>query len=132
MAPTAVRDRVVARPVASFFVLAYAVSWLGFLPSAVGIDRAFGGSNLLIAQYNHTGSVLLMMLLHGGFNTATVHLVPFADELVFGPTYATLLTVQIGVLLVAVLSIVALTGGRLGYDADDVRRGHGEDGTSAA
>ncbi|AGB17484.1 CAAX amino terminal protease family [Halovivax ruber XH-70] len=68
--------------------------------------------------YNHTGSVLLMMVLHGGFNTATVHLVPFSDELVFGPTYTTLLSVQVGVLLAGVVAIVALTGGRLGYAPD--------------
>jgi len=68
--------------------------------------------------YNNTGSVLLMMLLHGGFNTATTHLMPFADELVFGPTYTTLLTLQVGVLLVSVLLLVLLTGGRLGYDGE--------------
>ena len=67
--------------------------------------------------YNNTGSVLLMMVLHGGFNTATTHLVPFADEIVFGPTYTTLLTLQVSVMLVAVIALVALTGGRLGYDA---------------
>ncbi|WP_254769130.1 CPBP family intramembrane glutamic endopeptidase [Salinilacihabitans rarus] len=68
--------------------------------------------------YNRTGSVLVMMLLHGGFNAGTVHLIPFADEIVFGPTYATLLTVQVTVLLVGALALVALTGGRLGYDGD--------------
>ncbi|RKD88999.1 CPBP family intramembrane glutamic endopeptidase [Halopiger aswanensis] len=76
--------------------------------------------------YNHTRSVLLMMFLHGGFNTGTVHLVPFADELVFGPTYTTLLTVQIGVLLVAVLALVVLTHGRLGYDVEGDRERRGE------
>ena len=68
--------------------------------------------------YNRTGSVLLMMLLHGGFNTATVHLMPFADEIVFGPTYTTLLTLQVGVLLVSVVALLLLTGGELGYDTD--------------
>ena len=67
--------------------------------------------------YNHTGSVLLMMLLHGGFNTATVHLVPFADNIVFGPTYMALLTLQVGVLLVSVGILLAVTEGQLGYDA---------------
>jgi membrane protease YdiL (CAAX protease family) len=68
--------------------------------------------------YNHTGSVLLMMVLHGGFNTATVHLIPFADAIVFGPTYTTLLTLQVGVLLASVLVLLAVTGGRLGYGGD--------------
>jgi membrane protease YdiL (CAAX protease family) len=69
--------------------------------------------------YNQTGSVLLVMLLHGGFNTATVHLMPFADEIVFGPTYTTLLSLQVSVLLVSVLVLVVVTGGKLGYDAAD-------------
>lgn len=59
------------------------------------------------------------MVLHGGFNTATVHLIPFADEIVFGPTYTTLLTLQVVVLLISVLILVAATRGRLGYDATD-------------
>jgi len=71
--------------------------------------------------YNHTGSILLMMILHGGFNTATVHLIPFADDIVFGPTYTTLLSLQVGVMLVSVIGLVLLTGGRLGYDPDTSR-----------
>jgi len=82
--------------------------------------------------YNHTGSVLLMMLLHGGFNTATVHLMPFADEIVFGPTYTTLLTLQVSVLLVAVVVLVAVTRGRLGYDADRKWRRATEESVSTA
>jgi membrane protease YdiL (CAAX protease family) len=68
--------------------------------------------------YNHTGSLLLMMLLHGGFNAATVHLMPFSDEVVFGPTYTTLLTLQVGVLLVSALILTVVTRGRLGYRVD--------------
>ncbi|WP_425601068.1 CPBP family glutamic-type intramembrane protease [Halosolutus halophilus] len=77
--------------------------------------------------YNHTGSILLAMVLHGGFNTGTVHLMPFADEIVFGPTHTTLLAVQVGVLFVTVLVLVALTGGRLGYDSDEVPRFRSEE-----
>ena len=66
--------------------------------------------------YNNTGSVLLMMVLHGGFNTATVHLMPFADEIVFGPTYTTLLLLQVSVLVVAVLLLFVVTKGQFGYE----------------
>ncbi|WP_227134762.1 CPBP family intramembrane glutamic endopeptidase [Halorubellus salinus] len=82
--------------------------------------------------YNHTGSILLVMVLHGGFNTATVHLMPFADEVVFGPTYTTLLTLQVGILFVAVVALVALTRGRLGYDADRHRERRTESGAPVA
>ena len=81
--------------------------------------------------YNHTGSILLMMLLHGGFNTATVHLMPFADEIVFGPTYTVLLTLQVGILLVSVLALIVLTDGRLGYAAGEGRPAQHKDARQA-
>ncbi|SFC08797.1 CAAX protease self-immunity [Halobiforma haloterrestris] len=81
--------------------------------------------------YNRTGSILLLMVLHGGFNTSTVHLIPFADAVVFGPAYVTLLTVQVGVLFVTVLGLVALSGGRLGYDRGARRQPSIEDATPA-
>lgn len=68
--------------------------------------------------YNESGSVLLMMLLHGGFTTATVHLIPFSDEVVFGPTYTSLIALQVGFLLVAVLALVVRPDGQFGYDGD--------------
>ncbi|ADI74091.1 Abortive infection protein [Methanohalobium evestigatum Z-7303] len=70
--------------------------------------------------FNHTGSVLLMMLLHGGFNTATIHLVPFADEIVFGPNYTNLLIIQVGVLLISVIILITMTRGFLGYGSKDI------------
>lgn len=89
-------------------VLALAIPW----------STASRAMNPFAWIYNHTGSVLLIMLLHGGFNTATVHLIPFADEIGFGPTYATLLTLHVGVLLISFLMLVLFTGGQLGYDSE--------------
>lgn len=60
--------------------------------------------------YNRTGSVLLCILLHASFTPALDHLVLRADNL--GVDLAILAT-----LLTAAVSIVALTHGRLGYDA---------------
>ncbi|MBD3198200.1 MAG: CPBP family intramembrane metalloprotease [Candidatus Lokiarchaeota archaeon] len=66
--------------------------------------------------YNHTKSILLMMILHGGFNAATVHLIPFADVIVFGPTYIILLSIQVTILFVFVIILLLLTNAKLGYD----------------
>jgi membrane protease YdiL (CAAX protease family) len=67
--------------------------------------------------YNATRSVLLCMLLHGGFNAAAGTLFPAPFELLQRETYVALLLVQDFTLLVAVVSLVALTRGRLGRAA---------------
>jgi uncharacterized protein len=64
--------------------------------------------------YNATRSVLLCMLLHGGFNAAVGTLFPAPFELLQRETYVTLLVVQDATLLAAVALLIALTRGRLG------------------
>jgi membrane protease YdiL (CAAX protease family) len=71
--------------------------------------------------YNGTRSILLCMLLHGSFNTATGALFPAPVEALQGEVYVTLLVVQDVILLVALLILVALTRGRLGYEAAPAR-----------
>ena len=66
--------------------------------------------------YNRTKSILLCAILHGSFNTAT-GLVPATLEMLQREVYVTLLVVQDVTLLVAVLIVLAVTGGRLGYEA---------------
>jgi uncharacterized protein len=70
--------------------------------------------------YNATQSVLLCMLLHGSFNTAT-GLVPAPFEVLQRGVYVTLLVVQDVTLLVAVAVLVVATGGRLAYNASIAR-----------
>ena len=66
--------------------------------------------------YNATKSVLLVMLLHGSFNTATgVFPAPF--EVLQRGVYVTLLVVQDITLLLAVVVLVVATAGKLGYGA---------------
>jgi membrane protease YdiL (CAAX protease family) len=67
--------------------------------------------------YNGTQSILLCMLLHGSFNTAT-GLVPAPFEVLQRGVYVTLLVVQDATLLVAVAFLVVATRGLLGYGAD--------------
>ena len=64
--------------------------------------------------YNATQSVLLCMLLHGSFNTATGNF-PAPLEVLQRGVYVKLLVVQDITLLVAVAILVVATGGRLGY-----------------
>lgn len=64
--------------------------------------------------YNATGSVLLCMLLHGSFNTAT-GFVPAPFEVLQRGVYVTLLVAQDLTLLVAVAILVVATGGKLAY-----------------
>jgi uncharacterized protein len=70
--------------------------------------------------YNATQSVLLCMLLHGSFNTAT-GFVPAPFEVLQRGGYVTLLVVQDVTLLVAVAVLVVATGGRLAYNASIAR-----------
>ena len=61
--------------------------------------------------YNATGNVLLCMLLHGSFNTAT-GFVPAPFEVLQGAVNVTLLVAQDLTLLVAVAILVVATGGK--------------------
>jgi membrane protease YdiL (CAAX protease family) len=66
--------------------------------------------------YNGTRSVLLCMLLHGSFNTATGAF-PAPFEVLQREVYVTLLVVQDITLLVALSILIGATRGRLGYTA---------------
>jgi membrane protease YdiL (CAAX protease family) len=66
--------------------------------------------------YNATQSILMCMLLHGSFNTATRNC-PAPLEVLQRGVYVKLLVVQDIILLVAVAILVVATGGRLGYSA---------------
>jgi membrane protease YdiL (CAAX protease family) len=66
--------------------------------------------------YNATQSVLLCMLLHGSFNTATGNF-PAPLEVLQRGVYVKLLLVQDATLLVVVAVLVVATGGKLGYAA---------------
>ncbi|TXT64134.1 MAG: CAAX amino terminal protease family [Promethearchaeota archaeon] len=90
------------------------IAWMIFL-TAIGIILY---SFFYTWIYNKTQSILLMMILHGGFNTSTTYLVPFDNEIVFGPSYITLLTVQITIIFLGTIIILFITGGKLGYKPD--------------
>jgi membrane protease YdiL (CAAX protease family) len=66
--------------------------------------------------YNATQNVLLCMLLHGSFNTATGNF-PAPLEVLQRGVYVKLLLVQDATLLVVVAVLIVATGGKLGYAA---------------
>jgi membrane protease YdiL (CAAX protease family) len=67
--------------------------------------------------YNRTQSILLCMVLHGAFNTAT-GLIPASFEVLQKEVYVTLLVVQDVTLLVAVAALIVATRGRLGLGSE--------------
>lgn len=69
--------------------------------------------------YNRTRSILLCMILHGSFNTATMAF-PTSFEVLQRGTYVGLLLIQNVTLLLAVVVLIFATHGRLGHgDASD-------------
>lgn len=74
-----------------------------------------GYAFLLTWLFNRTGSVLIAMLLHAGFNTANEFLVPLPFEAVEGAAYEVLSLVMTLTLVAIVVVLVVTTRGRLGY-----------------
>jgi membrane protease YdiL (CAAX protease family) len=70
--------------------------------------------------YNRTRSVLLCMLLHGGFNAA-IGLFPASLGMLQREAYVSLLGVQCVTLLIAVVALVVATRGTLGRDSSSDR-----------
>lgn len=64
--------------------------------------------------YNLTRSVLLCMILHRSFNTATLAFLASFEVLQRG-TYVRLLLIQNVTLLLVVIALILATRGRLGY-----------------
>jgi len=64
--------------------------------------------------YNRTGNILLCILLHASFNTSNMLLILLPESAVQGATYQTLLWMSFGILLLSVIALVVVTGGRLG------------------
>jgi membrane protease YdiL (CAAX protease family) len=100
-----------------------------FLPVlGLTVLSVVGYAFLLTWVMNRTGSVLVAVLLHGGFNTANGALVPLPEAAVEGDAYAALSVAVLAVLAVAVGAVLVATRGRLGYDAAPPPGGDGAAG----
>jgi hypothetical protein len=117
--------------VASFFVLAYAVSWLAWLPAALATGKISTSTLPDCPVWSGCGRARRHLV----FGRVGSRLGPQHRPLVRGPTVVrrcgratdrvgrgggcdrTLLTVQDIALLVALAILVGATRGRLGYDA---------------
>ncbi len=115
--------------VAANRTLQHGLEWAALWPVLLlSLASVVGYAFVLTWLFNRTGSVLMAMLLHAGFNTANALLVPLPAEAVAGSAYQTLSVTMTLTLGVAVLLLVAATGGRLGYTPSqrvEARRGAG-------
>jgi membrane protease YdiL (CAAX protease family) len=84
--------------------------------TAVRILNIVGVAFVLTWIYNATGSVLLAILAHAGFNTANSTLVPLPLEVISTGDATTVLVVTTVVLWGVVAVLLVGTRGRLGYD----------------
>jgi hypothetical protein len=103
----------------------YDTTFVALAPTtAIRILNIVGVAFVLTWIYNATGSVLLAILAHTGFNTANSTLVPLPLEVVSAGDSTTILVVTTVVLWIVVAVLLVGTRGRLGYDGDssDVRR----------
>lgn len=66
--------------------------------------------------YNRTGSVLLCVLLHGGYNAANHAFVFVPVETLTAPEEFRLLVIMTALLLASVVALIAATKGRLGFE----------------
>ncbi|MDW5562968.1 MAG: type II CAAX endopeptidase family protein [Methanomassiliicoccus sp.] len=65
--------------------------------------------------YNHTGSILLMMLLHGSITVAQGIFLPLTGEASHASDYPLLLLSITGTIVITAIILVYATKGRLGY-----------------
>ena len=84
--------------------------------TGVRILNIVGVAFVLTWIYNETGSVLLAIIAHTGFNTANSTLVPLPLETISAGDSTTILVVTTVVLWVVVAVLLVGTRGRLGYD----------------
>jgi len=86
--------------------------------TGVRILNIVGVAFVLTWIYNATGSVLLAIIAHTGFNTANSTLVPLPLEAISAGDSTTILVVTTVVLWVVVAVLFVATRGRFGYETD--------------
>jgi membrane protease YdiL (CAAX protease family) len=84
---------------------------------ALSLVSVIGYAFLLTWLFNRTGSVLVAILLHAGFNTANEFLAPIPMEAAEGAAYEVLSVAMTGTLVVVVFALITFTRGRLGWTA---------------
>lgn len=82
---------------------------------SMSVLNIIGVAFLLTWIYNRTRSVLLALLMHGNINTANLLLIPLASNALTGAVSQAFQIVMNVTLLMAVIVVVVITRGRLGY-----------------
>jgi membrane protease YdiL (CAAX protease family) len=94
---------------------AFALTWAEMIPVAITLVSITAHAFWYTWLYNRTGSVLLCVLLHGGYNAANHVFVFVPLDTLHGPDEFRLLVIMTGLLLVSVVGLIVATKGRLGY-----------------
>jgi membrane protease YdiL (CAAX protease family) len=85
----------------------------------VRILNIVGVAFILTWIYNETGSVLLAILAHTGFNTANSTIVPLPLEVISAGDSTTILVVTTVAVWVVVAALFVATRGQFGYETED-------------
>lgn len=93
---------------------AFLMSWQDLAIAGVTIISITTHAFWYTWLYNRTGSVLLCILLHGGYNAANARLILVPEDSLHGGDERQLLFVMTGLLVISVLLLLVATGGRLG------------------
>jgi membrane protease YdiL (CAAX protease family) len=87
--------------------------------TVVRILNIVGIAFILTWIYNATGSVLLAILAHAGFNTANSTLVPLPLDVISAGDSTTILVVTTVAIWVIVAALFVATRGQFGYETED-------------
>jgi membrane protease YdiL (CAAX protease family) len=94
---------------------AFRMSGAELLPVAITFLSVTAHAFWYTWLYNHTGSVLLCVLLHGGYNAAN-HIFIFVPlDALHGPDELRLLIIMTGLLVTSVGALIIATKGQLGH-----------------
>jgi membrane protease YdiL (CAAX protease family) len=93
---------------------AFLLTWDNVIPFAITLVSITAHAFWYTWLFNRTGSVLLCVLLHGGYNAANNLFIFVPFDTLHGPEEFRLLVIMTTLLLISVVGLIVATKGRLG------------------